>query len=296
MKLIYYAAKLLLLCILSSYDVQAAVIIKPLNIKKNIYLVKLKAAEFAEVSKGAKVDIRFPNSDLILDGKVLGVKKNLAKIKFIDSPVRFKKGSRFKVTKIGGGSTASRGYLNYVGSGLSILITTEYHSNSDLLYGGLLNLSMFEIIELEADAMMGVHHKTNGQSVSITTATGKLKIFFNNLFNIASGVRYKIYQLDKPIISSSSPTAEEATTETSETPYSYHDESALYLNTSVGLRYNSTQSLIGEGFSFSVDIGTDFLISPIEETIPNYDPLDPDLIGLEEGMTLWGKVSLGYFF
>ena len=303
MKPLIYTFYLLFATCFTSCSASAATVINSYDIKNSIYVIKLNKNEIYQFERGYKVDIRLPNADLILDGKILSVKKNKARLKVFDTQIKFPKGTRLIIKNLQTKSSASRFYISKAGVGLSTLLTVEYHSNTDIMYGLLASFSFLKELDLEFDGMLGVHNKVNGQTVAITSLSGKLKFFPLDFLSIAAGAKYKLYSLDKPKLTAQqipgqSPTATAPTTSAAtENPnYPYHDESNIYLTASAGLRYDTKKAAIGRGFSLAIDAGVDFIISEVQETIPGFNPLDEDLLQLDPSMTLWGKLSMGYFF
>lgn len=297
-------ATLLLLALLCSTIAEGGRVKKKLSKAKNIYLVELSAADLANVRIGDTVDVTVSQSAMIIDGKVIALKGKLAKLKILDRGAVLNKGSKFKITSLNNSGWTNRNFLIYGGTGFSIGANAEYHSSSDLLYGGSFQLLFSKLIEAEAYAQMGFHQKLNGTAVDIIAAGGKLRLYLFDSLNFFAGGRYKIYQENFPTkqkTEQETPTllfqGDAATTETSITDgYTYHDEDGIYISGGVGMRFDSMKALIGNGFSILIDAGFDYLISEISETIPGYNPLDDDLLGLGEGMSVWGGVTLVYFF
>lgn len=304
MRLLKLLVPLLLLNtgILFSATTHAATVLKPIDVRKNIYLISISNQEIATLEKNKRVDVKIQAVQAIIDGSIVAINiiNRQAKLKILDQGIKLVRGQNLKIKVLNPSIILSREYLEMKGAGISMRASAEYHSNSDILYGGVLTVMFNKNLEVDTGVNLGTHIKTNGNQVSITSADGQLRYFIDDFFNFGVGSRYKLYQetfstKPKPSESASDTTAQAKTPLITDS-YTYHDEDAIYISVIIGARFDYRKAALGESFIFAMDAGLDYEVYPISGTIPGYNPLDPDLIGLSPGMTVFGRLSIGYTF
>lgn len=285
----------------------AGEVVKIHSRSSNIYVIKLSKHETAVLERGQRVDVNVLGSPIIIDGKVraINTRKRRALVKILDLGIKLVPGQRTTLKPLNPSSLAGRKFVQYKGAGLSLRGSAEFHSNYDILLGGLASLTFSKYAEIDADVYTGFHDKQAGNQVGIFAVGGRLRIFVWEGLNIAAGARYKVYSEDIPPPKTSNANKnEEGQTDTTQSQtaakitdgYEYHDEDAVFITASTGLRLDFLNSMIAESFVLAIDVGVDFEVLLLSETIEGYHPIDPDLIGLPDGTTLFGRLSLGYYF
>lgn len=277
-------------------DLQAGKVESVLSSNQRTYRIQLSKRDAAHVNIGKRVELELPDQQKVIVAKIIAQKQKLIKVRLLTKNVHLNPGQMVWLKSLDKSAWADRFFISNVGAGFGIKPYLEFHSNTDLTYGAFAMISARQDIDLQLGAGLGVHQKSGGKTVDITELSAGLKFFPSNVFYISAKAKYKLYQESfSAKTQTSQRTSSEQQNQIPETSlYNFHDEMNIYGSAGVGLAFYSKKSTIGKSFAIEVGAGVEFVILELDETIPDYNPLDENLIDIDD--TIWTRASVGYIF